>query len=174
MKRMSVTRLIVAALLAAVMLPARSVIAGGDWNDQGIQWQSYADGMAKAKASQTPVCLIFYTEWCPHCQNYSKLFHLPAVVEQAKQFVMIRLDADKNRELGAQYSPDGGYIPRTFFLSPDGELDTSLRAHDGKFQYFFGESDSVPLLTKMAEAQKKYRRPGRLERWFPFLFGEKT
>jgi len=45
-----------------------------------------------AKKENKPVCLIIYTEWCPHCTNYSKIFHNASVVEQTKQFVMIRID----------------------------------------------------------------------------------
>src|SRR5947207_3393510 len=89
--------------LIAVLLAASPVVrraeAGGDWNDGQVAWKSYEDGMALAKKEQKPVCLIFFTEWCPHCRNYSGVFHDPKVVEQAKQFVMIRLDKDKNAEL---------------------------------------------------------------------------
>src|SRR5262245_2473407 len=102
---------VTAVLIAA---PAR---AGGDWNDGAIAWQPYEAGLAQAKKDKKPVCLVFFTEWCPHCANYSKVFHDPAVVTKSKSFVMIRLDKDQNAELSTKYAPDGQYIPRTFFLS---------------------------------------------------------
>jgi thiol:disulfide interchange protein len=61
--------------------------------------------LAEAKKANKPVLLIFYTEWCPHCTNYSKLFHDPKVVEQAKQFVMVRVDNDKNKDLARSTRP---------------------------------------------------------------------
>jgi thiol:disulfide interchange protein len=151
------SQMAVVALLLA--LPA-AALAGGDWNDAQVAWQPYAEGLAAAKKAGKPICLIFYTEWCPHCQNYSKLFHDPKVIEQTKTFVMIRVDQDKDKELSARYSPDGGYIPRTLFLSPAGELDKQVKARDGKYAYFYDERDSAPLLEKMELVQKKYAAQG--------------
>jgi thiol:disulfide interchange protein len=99
--------------MIGVAVCATASFAGGDWNDSGIAWQPYEKGIAEAKAEKKPICMVFYTEWCPHCTNYSKVFHDPKVVEQSKSFVMIRLDKDQNKELSKQFAPDGEYIPRT-------------------------------------------------------------
>jgi len=84
--------------------------------------------LAAAKKEKKPICLIFYTEWCPHCANYSAVFHDPKVVDTTKRFVMIRLDKDKEAELSKKYAPDGEYIPRTYFLSSAGVLDADIHA----------------------------------------------
>jgi thiol:disulfide interchange protein len=131
--------------------------AGGDWNDSGIAWQPYEKGLAEAKADKKPICLIFYTDWCPHCANYSKVFHDPKVIEQSKSFVMIRLNKDENKELSKQYAPDGEYIPRTYFLSSDGKLDSSLHAPRDKFQYFYDERAPDSILAGMESALKKLK-----------------
>jgi protein-disulfide reductase (glutathione) len=134
---------------------ATPALAGGDWNDAGIAWKSYEKGLAEAKEQKKPVCMISYTGWCPHCTNYSKVFHDPKVVEQAKSFVMIRLDKDENKELSKQYAPDGEYIPRTYFLSADGKLDPSIHAPRDKYQYFYDESAPASILAGMESALKK-------------------
>src|SRR5437867_7489896 len=108
----------------AFLLAGRMARAGGNWNNQGVKWVAYSDGLAAAKKEKRPVCLVFYTEWCPHCQNYSGVFHDDKVVERAKKFVMIRLDRDKDTDVSKKYAPDGEYIPRTDFLKPDGSLDS--------------------------------------------------
>jgi thiol:disulfide interchange protein len=144
------------ALLTA-LLAASPLLAGGDWNDAGIKWQPYEAGLADAKKQKKPVCLVFFTEWCPHCTNYSKVFHDSKVIEQSKKFVMVRLDKDKNAELSKQFAPDGQYIPRTYFLSPDGKLDDAIHAPRDKFKYFYDEKDPASLLAGMDTAQKKYR-----------------
>jgi glutaredoxin len=134
--------------------PAR---AGGDWNDAGIAWQPYATGLEKAKTEKKPVCLVFFTEWCPHCTNYAKVFHDPKVVEKSKQFVMVRLDKDQNVALSEQYAPDGQYIPRTFFLSSAGTLEPSLSAPREKFKYFYDENDPASILAGMDAALTKLK-----------------
>ena len=143
-----------AALLLAAPGPAR---AAGDWNDAQIQWRSYADGLAEAKKESKPICLIFYTDWCPHCANYSKVFHDPKVVAEAKGFVMIRLNGDQEKELSKQFAVDGAYIPRTFFLSSAGKLDESIHAPRDKFKYFYDEANPASVLAGMEAAKAKLK-----------------
>jgi len=148
-----------AVVFAFLLVPARSAFAGGDWNDGKIRWRSYDEGLAEAKKEHKPICLIFYTEWCPHCQNYSGVFHDPKIEEMTQKFVMIRLDQDKNGEIGKKYQPDGGYIPRTFFLSPDGALDADLHAPRDPYRYFYDEKaaeGSSSVLAGMQRALAKY------------------
>jgi thiol-disulfide isomerase/thioredoxin len=146
------------ALLSVLLLGvwfSQPANAGGDWNDAGINWQPYEQGMVKAKEENKPVCLIFYTEWCPHCINYSKIFHHASVVAQAKQFIMIRIDKDKQPAVSDKYAPDGQYIPRTYFLSPDGRLDPSIHEARDRYKYFYDEYTPAALLAGMSRALQK-------------------
>ena len=108
--------------------------------------------MSAARESGRPVCLVFYTTWCPHCTNYAKMFGDSEVVEKSKAFVMIRLDKDKNRELSRKYSPDGEYIPRTYFLGSDGELEATITETREKFKYFYDENKPGAILAGMDRA----------------------
>ena len=139
------------------LLAAQPARAGGDWNDANVAWRTYDEGLAASKKENKPVCLVFYTEWCPHCARYSQIFHDPKVVEQSKNFVMIRLDGDKNQELNDRFITDGHYIPRTYFLSPAGTLDPSIQARADHYKYFYSESDPVSLLSGMARAMEKLK-----------------
>ncbi|UQA57218.1 thioredoxin family protein [Polyangium aurulentum] len=136
--------------------PAAAANAGGEsWNAAQIKWLSYADGLARAKAENKPICLVFYTEWCPHCRNYSRVFNDPKIVERAREFVMIRVNPDEQSDIGEKYAPDGGYVPRTFFLAPDGTLMADVRAPRPQFVYFFDEHNPASLLAGMEAALKK-------------------
>jgi protein-disulfide reductase (glutathione) len=128
-----------------------------DWNDASIKWMPYEDGLAAAKKDHRPICLIFYTTWCPHCANYSKVFSDPEVTKKAKSFVMIRLDKDKNQQVSAKYNPDGEYIPRTYFLASDGTLDVSLTAPRTEYKYFYDEKDPASILGGMDRALQKLK-----------------
>jgi len=144
------------ALLALIAgASTRTAWAGGDWNDAQIQWQPYKEGLAAAKKAKKPICLVFYTDWCPHCANYSGVFHDPKVIEMSKKFVMIRLNNDKEPDLSKEYAGDGRYIPRTFFLSSDGKLDPAIHVQRERFQYFYDEKNPASVLAGMQEALKK-------------------
>jgi protein-disulfide reductase (glutathione) len=145
----SALRILAAALaltVAAVPAPAR---AGGDWNETGIAWKTPEQGLAEAKASNKPVCLVLYTDWCPHCTNYAKVFHDPAVVEASKALVMIHVNKDKDAATSAKYAPDGDYIPRTLFLKPDGALMPEVTEQREQYKYFYDESDPTAVLRSM-------------------------
>ena len=145
-----------ALALLLVLGVASAAQAGGDWNDGGIAWQPYEKGVAAAKKEGKPICLVFYTDWCPHCTNYSAVFHDPKVVEESKKFVMVRLDKDKHPELSRKYAPDGEYIPRTYFLSPAGELDATIHAPREQYKFFYDERVPGSVLTGMDQALKKH------------------
>jgi thiol:disulfide interchange protein len=134
-----------------------AAVTGETWNATQIDWQPYAAGLAKARAENKPVCLIFYTGWCPHCKTYSRVFDDPKVVARARSFVMIRLNADDEGELARKFAKDGTYIPRTFFLASDGTPDYGIHAARDKFAYFYDEHNPTAILAGMDEAERKLR-----------------
>ena len=145
------------AIVVGLAVANSGVVWAGaeDWNDKNIQWMSYEDGLVAAKKNHRPVCLIFYTSWCPHCASYSKVFSDPEVVKKAKLFVMVRVDKDKKPDLSTQFKPDGEYIPRTYFLSADGKLDESLTETREQFKYFYAENTPSSILAGMDRALAK-------------------
>ncbi|MCC6968763.1 MAG: thioredoxin family protein [Phycisphaerales bacterium] len=131
--------------------------AGESWNAAKIEWFTYDGGLEEAKATKKPICLVFFTTWCPHCKNYSRVFEDPKVTERAKDFVMVRVDADQESDLAKRFSKDGGYIPRTFFLSSDGTPDFEIHAARPQYAYFYDERNPGSILAGMEEAARKLR-----------------
>lgn len=126
-----------------------------DWNEDEVAWRSYEAGLEEARATGKPIVLIFYTDWCPHCHNYSRLFHDAEVVDLAASFVMIRVERDSHRDISARYAFDGEYIPRTFFLTPKGELLAGLESEREEHRYYLDEHDPSELISRMREARAR-------------------
>lgn len=141
------------ALGLVVVLPSPSS-ADADWNDSGVQWRPWAKALDEAQRAGKPICLVFYTTWCRHCRAYSHVFHDGRVVEASHRFVMVRVDADREPELSDQYALDGDYIPRTYFLSPDGTPDAGIQGPWKEFKYFYDEADPASLLSGMRAAAR--------------------
>ncbi len=134
--------------------PPRPHATGESWNGTQIDWVDYDQGLARAKTQHKPVCLVFFATWCPHCKNYSHVFEDPRVVVEAKKFVMVHIDVDRQPDVARRYSLDGSYIPRTYFISPTGKVARDIRAPRDRFQYFYDEHDPASLLGGMHQAEK--------------------
>ena len=131
---------------AAAQIPEDSKWAGSQ-----IAWHSLEAGLERARREDRPVMMVVKTEWCPRCKQYSALFQEQVVQKAAQDFVMVLVDGD--RDAGAErYAPDGTYIPRTFFLSPDGEIDTSLHGAHPRYRYFINSTRAEGLAELMARA----------------------
>lgn len=151
-------RTVAAATVTAPKPGTPPPVVGETWGGTAIAWRTPAEGFAEAKQSGKPVMLVLFTTWCPHCKNFSKMFDDPRIAEAAKGLIMVRVDADKDEATSTKYQPDGGYIPRTFFLKSDASLVTTIKANDGKYGYFYDERDPAPLLASMARAKKEIVR----------------
>lgn len=124
-------------------------VQGEEWNPKAIEWLGFDDGLAKAKKLKKPICLVLFATWCQHCRNYSKVFNDPRLVLRAKDFVMVRVDADANEDVSKRYQPDGQYVPRTFLLDSDGNVDAKATSDHPRYKHFFDEFHADSLLDAM-------------------------
>jgi thiol-disulfide isomerase/thioredoxin len=123
--------------------------AAPDWNDPGIAWHAYRDGMREIIRTGKPGVLLFFTEWCPQCRTYSRVFHDPEIVALSRRFVMIRVDRDQNDALNSFYAKGGSYVPRTMFLREDRTVDWSMRGGNPEYPHFLETGSSAELKTLM-------------------------
>jgi thiol:disulfide interchange protein len=117
---------------------------------------SWEEGLAKAKESGTPICLVVYADWCPKCKQLAPVFRDPEVAKQAEKLVMILQDQDeKPAWLKERFGEIPSYVPRVFFLTPEGELRTDLTGPNTKYPYFYWPQVSDWLKTNMERVHRK-------------------
>ncbi len=142
-------------LITCLAVLSVSVVAAADWNTMAIQWHSYDDGVQLAAAERRPVMLVFHSEGCGACDEYSELFFDPAIVKASKPYVMILMDDDENEDISLQYALDGSYVPRTYFLDPDATvLPVTIGKPDSRFLYYLGPQGADVLAGFMLAALK--------------------
>ncbi|MBU1043477.1 MAG: thioredoxin family protein [Candidatus Omnitrophica bacterium] len=74
-----------------------------------------------AKTENKPILIDFYTEWCGWCKKLDKDTYANLEVQEGlKQFVCVKIDAEKNKDLAKQYKING--FPSTAFLKSSGQL----------------------------------------------------
>ncbi len=87
----------------------------------GINWQSYDQGRAIAKYENKIIFLHFYADWCYYCKKMeNETFKDHKIIEYLnRNFVSIRLNADKEKKLASEYGCRG--LPFSLFLASKGE-----------------------------------------------------
>lgn len=110
---MNRTPLILATLSLAALAHAGDKIPWHtDWNAAS----------AAAKKANKPIMIDFYTDWCGWCKKLDKDTYTDArVIELLKDFVPLKLNAEKNgRQLAQRYRVQG--YPTILFVTADGQV----------------------------------------------------
>lgn len=87
-----------------------------------VDWiYSYDEAMKKSAAENKPVMMDLYTEWCGWCKKLDRETYQDAkVVELSRNFVCLKIDAEKEPRLAEKYSIRG--YPTIFFTDSQGNV----------------------------------------------------
>ena len=144
--------IVLAALFASA--PARATAPGAEnWNAPAINWHGLKTGIPEATRTGKTVVMVFHAPWCTACAKYRAVFKDERVVSAAKDVVMILVDADADKTANGAFAPDGTYVPRTIFMTPDGEVRTDLTGKsDPKHPHTLDIDRADELLALMQKA----------------------
>lgn len=136
----------------AQQAPTKPKSGSLDW-DTTIAWKSWDEGLKLAQSTNKPVMLLVYAEWCPHCRELKPVFADPDIIKLSEQLVMVRQDADEDPPwLRPKLGHLGSYVPRLFFLKPDGTVQADITSGNGRFPYFYTREGIEALKSSMKRA----------------------
>ncbi len=118
-----------ATLTASTWSPsalAKTPEAAENWNGAEIAWKDMREGVKQATATGKTAIMVLHAEWCSACKKYRNVFKDPGIVAMSSDYVMILVDVDKDPTTNGAFSPDGTYVPRTLFITPDGDVRSDL------------------------------------------------
>lgn len=136
--------------------PPKNPLSRG-WNDE-IAWVTLDQGLKLAKEQRKPVFVLIHKTWCHACQNLKKTFAKAKLIQDlSKNFVMVNCEDDEE-PWEEEYAPNGDkYIPRLFFVDPDGTVLKDVKNPKVEFdQYPYYYSNPAPIITVMKQVMKKY------------------
>lgn len=116
------------------------------WGDE-IDWFNNIDS-AKAEAAkeEKPIFALIHKSWCGACKALKpQLSTSQQFIEKSKSFVMANFE-DEEEPAGTDYQIDGGYIPRIYFLSQEGNVFTEIYNKAGgnaQYKYYYSNPDAV-------------------------------
>ena len=149
-------RSLLAAFILVLLSPLASAATAehaGVFNGAEINWRDSKSGIYEASKTGKPVLMVFHATWCSACKQYRSVFKDPGIVAATKDFVMILVDADKEKEINGAFSPDGTYVPRTLFIDSAGNVSESLVGTDPKFPHTIDAENPAELLALMNKAK---------------------
>lgn len=136
--------------IACILLLAALVFWPGASYSETINWRTYEDGLAEAKAQNKNVFLYFNADWCRYCRLMEKetLSHKAVIDYLNRYFVSISVNSNQDLAVSKQYQI-GGY-PTSLFLDETLEPVTRLPGYV-KFDsfYFFMEYTESDAHEKM-------------------------
>lgn len=116
-----------------------------------ISWFTLDKALAEAKAQNLPIMVVIHKSWCGACKALKPKFAASEeIAKLSKNFVMVNVEDDEEPKK-KEFSPDGGYIPRILFLSPDGNVQKNYYNSNGnpKYKYFYSDPQSIAITMKM-------------------------
>lgn len=152
------------ALLCALALLVASPMAAEaatpahaeEWNGAEINWRDARSGIYEASKTGRPVIMVFHATWCSVCKRFREVFKNPDIVTASRDFVMILVDADKEKEVNGAFQPDGSYVPRTLFIDSEGNVSDKLVGSDPQYPHSVDVEKPDELLALMKKARRLY------------------
>lgn len=102
-----------------------------------VEWTDWETAQNAAKDSGKYTLLVVYSHGCPRCRELAAAFNDAELGALSKQVSMVRatdMEAPKYREIIGKYP---SYVPRLFFVSPEGTVREDLVSSHPKYPYFY-------------------------------------
>lgn len=139
--------------LLAVAAVSENALARG-WGD-GIDWVSYEDALVKAKQDNKPIMVVLHKTWCGACKRLRPTFGENKDIERlSKSFVMVNAEDDEEPHSNIAFTIDGAYIPRIYFVSPNGDVLPDVYNRGGSPQYKYYYAHAASIVPSMEEVAK--------------------
>ncbi|MCR9165006.1 MAG: thioredoxin family protein [Nannocystaceae bacterium] len=136
--------------------PHRSASADAHGFGDKIPWEPFDGALAHAKRDGMPVMLVVHASWCKRCKELKPAFSDAEIEALSQRFVMVNADQDLEPKV-LEYAPDGDYIPRVVFLSPEGIEDLTL-TNEARQRHRFFYTPGDDLAGVMRKALSRHER----------------
>ncbi|XP_032665776.1 thioredoxin domain-containing protein 12-like [Odontomachus brunneus] len=128
------------------------IAANNDMNqsfERMFKWRNLQEGFDEAKIVRKPIFLLIYKTGCPTCDKLKPKFTKSIRLHDLSQyFVMVKAKKGEMSPIyEARFQPDGNYVPRILFFTPDGEfMEDIYNRHlqaDNKCKYFYSNATQI-------------------------------
>ena len=119
---------------------------------EAIHWVSFGEGQMQAATLGKPMLVLVYANWCTQCHALAKALADPKVVNATRPFVMVLADHDDDSQGLTYYTPKLSYVPRIFFMRPNGEFWPEMQSGNTRYPYYYDANNLTNLLNNMEKS----------------------
>ncbi|XP_059143545.1 thioredoxin domain-containing protein 12-like [Physella acuta] len=123
------------------------------WGEQ-YEWTPLEEAYAKAKAEGKPIFIVVHKMTCSACHAVKTWFSASKrIAGMSKHFVMVNLEYFEVPKGDPDFSPDGFYVPRMLFFSPNGKLMKDAKCGcNPEYEYTYpGEGELLRRMKAVVE-----------------------
>lgn len=129
------------------------------WGEE-YSWQpSLEAAISAAEVQSKPIMLVIHKSWCGACKNLKASFSVDdEAIDLSQDFVMVNLGDGKAPD-DPKFKIDGSYVPRVYFLKPDGTILPDFYNKEGnpKFKFYYHSMDNlVDVMWEVLEESQKW------------------
>lgn len=143
-----------ATLAAGLVVAPRPAMAADAiaWGN-AVPWLDYDVALRRAAAEGKAVGVVVYADWCPKCRQLAPLFTSGPVVESSSKLLWVLQNHDARPDwLEQKFAAFGSYVPRIFFLGPDGRVAEEITSGHPRFPYFYLAAKPEALIASIDRA----------------------
>jgi len=110
--------------------------------ESGLTWYEIQDAIVHAKQHRMPILFLIHRTTCPACKAVLRMLARDEDFrEKAKLFINAEVEDDTDEKTADAYNVDGGYVPRIYFITPEGKVwediwNVGTQYLDNKFYYY--------------------------------------
>jgi len=147
--------LVITWLLVLFLLPHRPVRADNGLSrgfGDNIEWKPFRTALQEAERLGKPIFLLLHKSRCGACRRLKgEMSSSKELAELSDQFLMVNAEDDEDPHRNPIYNIDGGYVPRLFFLGPDGHPTPVFNeAGQASYKYFYYTAEQILASMKRA------------------------
>jgi len=144
------------------LTPGRKILA-----ESGNNFLLIKDALEQAKTSLKPILFIVHRTTCPACKAVLKMISRDGDFRRISEpFILSDIEDDIDDKVADSYDVDGGYVPRIYFLDPQGNIfkdvwNVGTNYLENKF-YFYEMQSIYRAMEKVVDKMKTWK-PSALE-----------
>ena len=101
-------------------------------------------GLQKAAAENKHMMVIVHIMTCPACvRNKFWFSRSQAIADLSQYFVMVNVEPNEIPRWIRQLTPDGAYVPRILFMTPNGRVLRGIGTGHPEYNYAYMDEHQV-------------------------------